>query len=47
MAGMDEDFTAGAVHVPVMGFAQEYAILYACFAIIDPVQAMMRLAHSR
>jgi len=47
VSGVDEDFPAGAVHVPVMRFAQKHTILDTAFAIINPVERVMRLAHSR
>ncbi|MGB8257362.1 MAG: hypothetical protein WCE71_18675, partial [Pseudonocardiaceae bacterium] len=47
MAGVDEDFPAGVMHVPMVRFAEQYAVLDTGFTIINPVPAMMRLAHSR
>ncbi|MGB8962038.1 MAG: hypothetical protein WCC38_08810 [Pseudonocardiaceae bacterium] len=44
---MDEGFPAGAVHMPVMRFAQEDAILDTAFTIIKPVARVVRLTHSR
>lgn len=41
------DFPAGVMHVPMVGFTQQYTIFYTGFTIVDPVQTMMRLAHSR
>ncbi len=45
MAGMDKDFPAGAMHMPMVRFTQKYAILDAAFAIVYPVPTMVRLTH--
>jgi hypothetical protein len=47
VAVVDGDFPAGVMHVPMVGFTQQYTIFYTGFTIVDPVQTMMRLAHSR
>ena len=46
VAGVDEDFPAGVMHMPMVRFAEQYAVFYTGFTIVDPVSTMMRLAHS-
>jgi len=40
-------YPTGVMHVPVVRFAEQYAIFHTGFTIINPVPAIMLLAHSR
>lgn len=47
MAVVAEDVPAGVMHVPVVRFAQQDAILNTSFTTINPVSPVVRLVHSR
>jgi hypothetical protein len=47
VAGVDEDFPAGVVHVAVVGLAEENTVLEAGGTAVGPVLTVMRLAQSR